>query len=86
MLWILDISHIFFSLYLLDKETQCDTYLNPCSEFTLNFLCISSLESGARITTDFLITHFYTDALESISRSTQFDEDIDLAMVLRVSV
>ena len=34
----LDISHIFFSLYLLDKETQRDTYLNPFSEFTLNFL------------------------------------------------
>src|SRR5882762_802532 len=28
----------FLSLYLLDKEIQCDTYLNPCSEFTLNFL------------------------------------------------
>src|ERR1700692_1924331 len=28
----------FLSLYLLDKETQHDTYLNPCSEFTLNFL------------------------------------------------
>src|SRR6202790_1293783 len=34
----LDISHIFFSLYLLDKETQRDTYLNPCSEFILIFL------------------------------------------------
>jgi len=28
----------FLSLYLLDKKTQHDTYLNPCSEFTLNFL------------------------------------------------
>src|ERR1700676_4977339 len=28
----------FLSLYLLNKETQCNTYLNPCSEFTLNFL------------------------------------------------
>ena len=28
----------FLSLYLLDKETQHDTYLNPCSGFTLNFL------------------------------------------------
>jgi hypothetical protein len=28
----------FPSLYLLDKETQHDTYLNPCSEFILNFL------------------------------------------------
>jgi len=27
----------FIFLYLLDKETQGDTYLNPCSEFTLNF-------------------------------------------------
>src|SRR5882762_2808527 len=37
--WIfLDISYIFFSLYLLDKKTQCDTYLNPCSEFILIFL------------------------------------------------
>jgi len=59
----------------------------PLSPHTFLYcLCISSLESGARITTDFLITHFYTDALESISRSTQFDEDIDLAMVLRVPV
>ena len=40
MLWISDISHIFFSLYLLDKEIQRDTYLNPCSEFILNFLDI----------------------------------------------
>src|ERR1700692_3877407 len=32
--------NIFFSLYLLDKETQCNTYLNPCSEFILNFLDI----------------------------------------------
>jgi hypothetical protein len=47
---------------------------------------ISSVESGARITTDCLITHFYTDALESIPRSTKFDEDINLAMFLRVSV
>src|SRR5882762_4617736 len=30
--------NIFFSLYLLDKETQHDTYLNPCSEFILIFL------------------------------------------------
>jgi len=57
-----------------------------CDHVTSGALCISSLESGARITTDCLITHFYTDALESISRSTQFDEDINLAMVLRVSV
>jgi len=28
----------FLSLYLLDKETQRNTYLNPCSGFTLNFL------------------------------------------------
>ena len=28
----------FLSLYLLDKETQCDTYLNPCFKFILNFL------------------------------------------------
>ena len=28
----------FLSLYLLDKETQRNTYLNPCSEFTLNSL------------------------------------------------
>jgi hypothetical protein len=34
----LDISHILFSLDLLDKETQRDTYLNPCYEFILNFL------------------------------------------------
>ena len=41
LLWILDISRYFsyfLSLYLLDKETQHDTYLNPCSEFILNFL------------------------------------------------
>jgi hypothetical protein len=41
LLWILDISRYFsyfLSLYLLDKETQRDTYLNPCSEFILNFL------------------------------------------------
>jgi hypothetical protein len=30
----------FLSLYLLDKGTQCNTYLNPCSEFILNFLDI----------------------------------------------
>src|SRR5882762_279195 len=39
--WISDISQYFsyfLSLYLLNKETQHDTYLNPCSEFTLNFL------------------------------------------------
>src|SRR5882762_2081915 len=37
---VMDIGYFsyFLSLYLLDKETQCDTYLNPCSEFTLNFL------------------------------------------------
>src|SRR6202051_4714011 len=29
---------IFFSLYLLDKETQRDTYLNPCSKCILIFL------------------------------------------------
>src|SRR5882762_5245568 len=34
----LDISHIFFSLYLLDEETQHNTYLNPCSKFILIFL------------------------------------------------
>jgi hypothetical protein len=45
-----------------------------------------ALESGAGITTDCLITHFYTDALKSIPRSIQFDMDIHLAMVLRVSV
>ena len=49
-------------------------------------LYISSLESGVRITTDCLITCFYTDAFESTSKFTQFDEDINLAMVLRVSV
>ena len=38
LLWISDISRYFLSHYLLDKETQCDTYLNPCSEFILNFL------------------------------------------------
>ena len=38
LLWISNISYIFFSLYLLDKETQHDTYLNPCSEFILIFL------------------------------------------------
>jgi hypothetical protein len=36
--WIF--SHISFSLYLLNKETQRDTYLNPCSEFIVNFLDI----------------------------------------------
>jgi len=41
--WVVDVMDIeyfsyFLSLYLLDKETQRDTYLNPCSEFTLNFL------------------------------------------------
>src|ERR1700676_1516646 len=30
----------FLSIYLLDKETQRNTYLNPCSEFILNFLDI----------------------------------------------
>jgi len=37
---VMDIGYFsyFLSLYLLDKETQCDTYLNPCSKFTLNFL------------------------------------------------
>ena len=41
LLWISDISQYFsyfLSLYLLNKETQHDTYLNPYSEFTLNFL------------------------------------------------
>ena len=41
MLWISDIPQYFsyfLSLYLLDKETQRDTYLNPSSEFILNFL------------------------------------------------
>jgi len=37
---VMDIGYFsyFLSLYLIDKETQRDTYLNPCSEFTLNFL------------------------------------------------
>jgi hypothetical protein len=37
---VMDIGYFsyFLSPYLLDKETQHDTYLNPCSEFTLNFL------------------------------------------------
>src|ERR1700692_442399 len=37
---VMDIRYFsyFLSLYLLDKETQCNTYLNPCSKFTLNFL------------------------------------------------
>ena len=39
---VMDIGYFsyFLSLYLLDKETQRDTYLNPCSEFILNFLDI----------------------------------------------
>src|SRR5882762_4081762 len=39
-LTVMDIGYFsyFLFLYLLDKETQHDTYLNPCSEFTLNFL------------------------------------------------
>jgi len=39
---VMDIGYFsyFLFLYLLDKETQCDTYLNPCSEFILNFLDI----------------------------------------------
>ena len=39
---IMDIGYFsyFLSHYLLDKETQRDTYLNPCSEFILNFLDI----------------------------------------------
>ena len=39
-LLVMDIRYFsyFLSLHLLDKETQHDTYLNPCSEFTLNFL------------------------------------------------
>ena len=49
-------------------------------------LCIPSLEAGTRIMTDCLITHFYRDVLESIPRFAQFDEDINLAIVLRVSV
>jgi len=40
MLWISDISHIFFPFICQDKETQHNTYLNPCSEFILNFLDI----------------------------------------------
>jgi hypothetical protein len=40
MLWISDISHIFFPFICQDKETQRNTYLNPCSEFILNFLDI----------------------------------------------
>jgi hypothetical protein len=35
----------FLSLYLLDKEIQCDTYLNPCSEFILNFLDLFTFKS-----------------------------------------
>src|SRR5882762_5929596 len=35
----------FLSLYLLDKEIQHDTYLNPCSEFILNFLDLFTLKS-----------------------------------------
>src|SRR5882762_2198127 len=40
LLPVMDIGYFsyFLSLYLPDKETQHDTYLNPCSEFTLNFL------------------------------------------------
>src|SRR5882762_2478945 len=39
---VMDIGYFsyFLSLYLLDKETQCNTYLNPCSEFILKFLDI----------------------------------------------
>src|SRR6267378_4481937 len=39
---VMDIGYFsyFLSLYLLDKETQRNTYLNPCSEFILNFLDI----------------------------------------------
>jgi hypothetical protein len=35
----------FLSLYLLNKEIQHDTYLNPCSEFILNFLDLFTLKS-----------------------------------------
>src|SRR5882762_8993275 len=35
----------FLSLYLLDKEIQRDTYLNPCSKFILNFLDLFTLKS-----------------------------------------
>src|SRR5882762_2186233 len=40
---VMDIGYFsyFLSLYLLDKETQRNTYLNPCSEFILNFLDIN---------------------------------------------
>src|SRR5882762_6787026 len=39
---VMDIGYFsyFLFLYLLDKETQRDTYLKPCSEFILNFLDI----------------------------------------------
>jgi len=39
---VMDIGYFsyFLSLYLPDKETQRNTYLNPCSEFILNFLDI----------------------------------------------
>jgi len=42
LLWISDISQIFYFLFSLitDKEIQHNTYLNPCSEFILNFLDI----------------------------------------------
>jgi len=35
----------FLSLYLLNKEIQRDTYLNPCSKFILNFLDLFTLKS-----------------------------------------
>ena len=35
----------FLSLYLLNKEIQRNTYLNPCSEFILNFLDLFTLKS-----------------------------------------
>ena len=39
---VMDIGYFsyFLSLYLPDKETQRNTYLNPCSKFILNFLDI----------------------------------------------
>jgi hypothetical protein len=39
---VMDIGYFsyFLSLYLPDKETQRNTYLNPCSEFILNLLDI----------------------------------------------
>jgi len=41
LLWISRYFSYFLSLYLLDKETQRNNYLNPCSEFYLDFLDIN---------------------------------------------